>query len=122
MNMALQQTQVSGIFTLCSDHGANCRCSIYGYWGYIAANAAAFNATAALSAGYKSIIVPEAYCGGQGWAGLGQVPGSLTWILGGASNNPKLFTHEIGHNFGLSHASTPGGGECGNTSDRIFDH
>ncbi|MEA2390087.1 MAG: hypothetical protein QOK31_196 [Solirubrobacteraceae bacterium] len=37
------------------------------------------------------------------WAGLGELPGSQTWLNGDIS--VRVAAHELGHNFGLHHAS-----------------
>lgn len=42
---------------------------------------------------------------GSVWAGLGQMPGTYTWINGAVSKSSTI-THELGHNFGVRHAST----------------
>lgn len=41
-----------------------------------------------------------------GWAGLGTVGGSpsRSWVL--RCDNPSVYAHELGHNFGMGHAST----------------
>jgi len=41
-----------------------------------------------------------------GWAGLGSVAGPTVWLNGQASYIGGVLAHEIGHNFGLLHAST----------------
>ena len=40
------------------------------------------------------------------WAGLGQMPGSTTWING--SNTTRVLAHELSHNLGEHHASSAG--------------
>ena len=39
-----------------------------------------------------------------GWAGLGELPGSQTWLNGDIS--VRVAAHELGHNIGLHHASS----------------
>ena len=39
-----------------------------------------------------------------GWAGLGSMPGSQTWISGYA--DLRVMGHELGHNFGVHHANS----------------
>jgi len=41
---------------------------------------------------------------GCGWAGLAYLPGTSSWING--SMNLRVVGHELGHNFGVHHAST----------------
>ena len=41
---------------------------------------------------------------GCGWAGLAYLPGTGSWING--SMNLRVVGHELGHNFGVHHAST----------------
>jgi hypothetical protein len=94
---------VYGWYTIAQD---NTTCD-YSSWGN-AARAAAQAAGVDLS-GYDHIIhyFSPVDCG---WGGVGQVPGRYTWI-----NNSSASTvaHELGHNFGLHHAST---WSCTNTS------
>jgi hypothetical protein len=46
--------------------------------------------------------------GGCGWSGLGELPGTRSWINGG-SLSTAVTAHELGHNLGLHHA---GGWQC----------
>jgi M6 family metalloprotease-like protein len=65
-----------------------------------AAAADGFSAT-----GYQHIIYAfpaQASCGG--WAGLGEVPGTQSWMNGNIST--RVVAHELGHNMGLHHASS----------------
>ena len=43
-------------------------------------------------------------CPAVGWAGLAYLPGTSSWING--SMNLRVVGHELGHNFGVHHAST----------------
>ena len=45
--------------------------------------------------------LPDAQCG---WAGLGDMPGSETWINGYVQL--RVMAHELGHNFGVHHANS----------------
>ena len=51
-------------------------------------------------------IIPDAKSSGCGWCGLGEVGGDVTWIT--CTLDPDVYAHELGHNFGLLHASANG--------------
>jgi hypothetical protein len=87
---------VYGWYTIAQD---NTTCD-YSSWG-TAARAAAQAAGVDLT-GYDHIIhyFSPVDCG---WGGVGQVPGRYTWINNSTSST---VAHELGHNFGLHHAST----------------
>jgi len=60
---------------------------------------------------FKYILIMLPWMSACGWAGLGQLGcGSqcLTWYNGEYGRNLKVLVHELGHNFGLHHSSTPG--------------
>ena len=74
-------------------------------------NAIAQNAQAAAAAGgftasgYQHVIYVFPYqssCGG--WAGLGELPGTESWMNGYIE--PWVVAHELGHNMGLHHANS----------------
>ena len=46
-----------------------------------------------------------------GWAGVGMVNGNLIWIDQPTTTDAVVYAHELGHNFGLTHASSI---KCGN--------
>jgi M6 family metalloprotease-like protein len=57
------------------------------------------------AAGYDHIVYAfpsQSSCGG--WAGLGELPGSQSWMNGDIST--RVVAHELGHNMGLHHASS----------------
>jgi hypothetical protein len=87
---------VYGWYTIAHD---NTTCD-YSAWGS-AARAAAQSAGVDLT-GYDHIIhyFSPVDCG---WGGVGQVPGRYTWLNNSGSSTTA---HELGHNFGLHHAST----------------
>ena len=87
---------VYGWYTIAQD---NTTCD-YSSWGS-AARAAAQAAGVDLT-GYDHIIhyFSPVDCG---WGGVGQVPGRYTWIN---NSSASTIAHELGHNFGLHHAST----------------
>jgi hypothetical protein len=72
----------------------------------IASNAKSAAAADGFSAtGYQHIIYVFPYqssCGG--WAGLGELPGTQSWMNGYIE--PWVVAHELGHNMGLHHASS----------------
>jgi hypothetical protein len=81
-----------------------------------AADTAATNAGVNLS-GYtnKMYLIKDSSCS---WGGLGNRPGPRSWVntaygLGGGGHKARVTTHELGHNFGASHASTY---NCGSVS------
>src|SRR5207245_2519050 len=53
--------------------------------------------------GYDHLVFMFPTVSSCGWLGLGQQPGQYTWISG--ASLPAI-NHEIGHNFGLTHASS----------------
>jgi hypothetical protein len=72
----------------------------------IATNAeAAAAADGFTSAGYDHVIYAFPYQSLCGWAGLGEVPGSHSWI-NGYVGTVDVVAHELGHNMGLDHASS----------------
>lgn len=98
----------------------------YRNWATLAKAAASTQATAAgmdlnSSSVYKVYVFPRTPdCG---WAGLGELPGDEAWIDGYAQL--RTIAHELGHNFGVHHASTasctlPGGSRTAITA-RIAD-
>ena len=69
---------------------------------------AAANA-AATAAGYDLNLYPRrVYPGswGCGWGGLGTVGGNPSWSLIAYCGDGTVYAHELGHNVGMSHAST----------------
>ncbi len=70
------------------------------------ANQARSKATAAgvPLANYAYTVYAFPNVGGCGWAGLAYLPGTASWING--SMNLRVVGHELGHNFGVHHAST----------------
>jgi Gametolysin peptidase M11 len=73
----------------------------YSAWG-TAARAAAQSAGVDLS-GYDHIVHYFPKTAACSWSGVGQVPGRYTWINGATA---RTLAHELGHNFGLHHASS----------------
>jgi hypothetical protein len=67
--------------------------------------AAAQNAGVNLS-GYDNIIMVFPYVGTCGWSGLGELLGINSWINGAVNFTNHPIAHELGHNYGLMHAST----------------
>ncbi len=73
----------------------------------LAANSAATTAGYVLG-NYNNLIYLFPDNPSCGWAGLGEVGGTLTWING--YNDSSLYSHELGHNVGMGHASSK---DCG---------
>jgi hypothetical protein len=80
----------------------------YSNWGS-AARAAAQNAGVSLTA-YTQVIHYFPRSSACGWSGVGQLPGRYSWINGSTA---QTISHELGHNFGVHHASSM---SCTNTS------
>jgi hypothetical protein len=89
---------VFGWFTIPDD---NAGCDYTG-WGSLARTAAA-NAGVNLSS-YTNVVYAFPSAGSCGWAGLAYLPGRDSWINGAMSL--RVVGHELGHNFGVHHAST----------------
>jgi fibronectin type 3 domain-containing protein len=64
------------------------------------ADAAAGNAIS----GYTNVMYVFPFASSCGWAGLGAMPGPVTWING--DPDLRVMAHELGHNFGVHHASS----------------
>jgi chitodextrinase len=89
---------VYGWYTI-PDDDAGCD---YTGWGSKARTAAA-NAGVNLSA-YDNVVYAFPSASSCGWAGLAYLPGRDSWING--SMTLRVVSHELGHNFGVHHAST----------------
>lgn len=61
----------------------------------------------------RMYLVPGVACP---WSGLAELGGRRAWINGGSCFHRPTLAHELGHTFGLHHASTPGA-EYGDLSD-----
>jgi hypothetical protein len=70
-------------------------------WHTLAWNAA--NAQGANLESYTNVMFVFPNTSACSWAGLGYVPGRYTYINGTMS--VQVLTHELGHNFGLSHSN-----------------
>ena len=75
---------------------------LYSTWSN-AGRVAAQNAGVNL-ANYQYFVYVFPSAPGCGWAGLGQLPGSSSWSNGYI--NHEVFVHELGHNWGVHHASS----------------
>ncbi len=73
----------------------------WGSWRTLAENAA--NADGANLASYTNVMFVFPNTSACGWAGLGYVPGNITYLNGNIS--VQVMTHELGHNFGLGHSN-----------------
>ncbi|WP_437805192.1 RICIN domain-containing protein [Sorangium sp. So ce1078] len=94
------------------------KCDDYNRWQN-EAKTAARNAGFDLNAYQHYMIMGKMDCG---YAGMGAQPGSATWIAG---LWPEVVVHELGHNFGLWHASSRtcrnGGTTVTMSNDCTFD-
>ena len=77
----------------------------YSAWGNAARTAV--TASGVDLSGYDHVMYYWPQQSACSWAGLGQLPGTTTWING--SNTTRVLAHEIGHNLGEHHASAAGG-------------
>ncbi|MEA2249124.1 MAG: large repetitive protein, partial [Solirubrobacteraceae bacterium] len=87
--------------------------TVFGWYTIAATNAGCDFATWANQAsaaagtainGYSHVMYVFPTAPSCGWAGLGALSGPETWINGYA--NLRVMTHELGHNFGVHHASS----------------
>lgn len=85
----------------------------YTTWHTLAWNAA--NAAGANLGAYTNVAFVFPNTSSCGWAGLGYVPGSYTYLNGNIS--VQVLTHELGHNFGISHANAD---ECSVGGTRVM--
>jgi hypothetical protein len=76
----------------------------YAAWGNAASKAAA--AAGADLGGYDHVMYFWPQQSACSWAGLGQLPGTTSWING--SNTTRVLAHELAHNLGEHHASAAG--------------
>lgn len=93
---------VLGYYQISANASAGCA---YSTWSSQARTLAASDATAA---GYDlntaTIVYVFPTVGSCGWAGLGQLPGTTSWINGYV--DLRVIGHELGHNFGVHHAAS----------------
>jgi len=89
---------VFGWYTI-ADNDAGCR---YTTWASLARQKAS-EAGVNLSA-YQYVVFAFPTTSSCGWAGLAYLPGSESWING--AMDLRVVAHELGHNFGVHHAST----------------
>lgn len=67
--------------------------------------AAAAAAAAGVNLGsFDHVVYAWPFASSCGWAGMGYMPGSITWNNG--YFNLRVLAHELSHNFGSNHAST----------------
>ena len=93
---------VLGYYQITATSAGNCN---YSTWSSQARTLAATDAT---NAGYDlntaTIVYVFPTVGTCGWAGLGQLPGTTSWINGYV--DLRVIGHELGHNFGVHHAAS----------------
>ena len=93
---------VLGYYQIAANASAGCN---YSTWSGQARSLAATDAT---NAGYDlntaTIVYVFPTVGSCGWAGLGQLPGTTSWINGYV--DLRVIGHELGHNFGVHHAAS----------------
>ena len=75
-----------------------CNWSSWETLAWTAANAAGANLSS-----YTNVMYLFPNTSACGWAGLGWTPGQYTYING--TTSVQVLTHELGHNFGISHAN-----------------
>lgn len=90
--------------------GATCD---YNGWANLANQVLAANGVVLSNYNHRMYMLPSTVpCS---WSGLGNVSGANTWVK---SCNGYIMSHELGHNFGLAHASF-GTSEYGDSSDTM---
>ena len=92
---------VFGWHTVSRTSAASCD---YSAWGNAASSAV--KAAGADLSGYDHVMYLWPQQSACSWAGLGQLPGTTTWING--SNTTRVIAHEVAHNLGEHHASAAG--------------
>ncbi len=96
---------VFGWYTIAA---SNATCD-YSTW----ANQAQTAAGSAINS-YSNVMYVFPFVPACGWAGLGAMPGSQTWISG--YPDLRVMGHELGHNFGVHHANSL---ECTSAGTRV---
>lgn len=89
---------VFGWYTIAATN-AGCAYTTWASQARSAAIAAGVNVNA-----YQHIVYAFPQASSCGWAGLAYLPGSSSWINGAMTL--RVVGHELGHNFGVHHAST----------------
>jgi hypothetical protein len=89
---------VFGWYTIAASN-AGCAYTTWANQARAAAVAAGVNVNA-----YQHVVYAFPQTGSCGWAGLAYLPGSSSWINGAMTL--RVVGHELGHNFGVHHAST----------------
>lgn len=96
--------KVVGPYTVSRPAGNGCTSADYYAWANAAVQAAADRGVDTDAFTHYMVVLPPGSTSCV-WAGLGQVPGEVTWIN---ESTPSVYVlaHELGHNFGEGHAST----------------
>jgi Bacterial Ig domain/Gametolysin peptidase M11 len=100
---------VAGPFPIPYASTGSCDYSGWGSAAEAAAKAAGFD-----PAQYKRVNIVTPSNGTCGWSGLAYMPGTRSWVQSCGATG--VFTHELGHNLALHHATTPTS-EYGDGSD-----
>ncbi|MBM6405296.1 hypothetical protein JQN72_13700 [Phycicoccus sp. CSK15P-2] len=97
--------RVVGPYTVSRTSSSTCESSDYYDWARSAEQAAIDAGVDTSAYTHLMVVWGRGATPGCGWAGLGQLPGNLTWIN---ASDPNLYvlSHELGHNFGEHHASS----------------
>ncbi|WP_299444774.1 hypothetical protein [uncultured Phycicoccus sp.] len=96
--------KVVGPYTVSRPAGGGCTSADYYSWANAAVQAAADRGVDTGAYTHYMVVLPPGSVSCV-WAGLGQVPGNVTWVN---ESTPSVYVmaHELGHNFGEGHAST----------------
>ena len=86
---------VFGWYTIAASN-TTCDYSTWAYQAQLAAGSAIYP--------YSNVMYVFPFVNACGWAGLGSMPGSQTWISG--YPDLRVMGHELGHNFGVHHANS----------------
>ena len=100
---------VVGPYTIPYSSSGTCDFSAWGSAAETAARAAGIDPSQYTRVNY--VTPPNGNCG---WSGLAYMPGRTSWVQSCASTG--VYTHELGHNLSLHHATTPTA-EYGDGSD-----
>ena len=96
-----QMSMTGDVFGWFTIDAANTGCD-YTTWAGQARSAASAAGVPLSNYQYTVFAFPQA--AGCGWSGLAYLPGTSSWING--AMNLRVVGHELGHNFGVHHAST----------------
>ena len=113
--------QAIGPFTIPYSSTGSCDYAGWATAANSAAKAAGFDTST-----YQRVNYVTAGNNSCGWSGLAYMPGQQSWVQ--SCSTTSVFSHELGHNLSLHHASTPtseygdGSDPMGASQSRVIDH